>query len=414
MDQMAATLLAGATIVVRGPELWSPSELADRLSEHGVTIMEITPAYYREMLLGLGPGDQRLRRLKLMNVGSDLVTYDDARRWAATGLPGRFLCNYGPTEATVTCTLHPVTPEAAAAARPDASIPIGRPVAGTRAYVVDDRFNPVPVGVPGELCLAGVRLARGYLRRPDLTADRFVPEPFSGRPGERMYRTGDLVRYLADGSIEFLGRLDRQVKVRGFRIELGEIEAALAKHPEVRAGAVVAQQVGPGEKRLVGYVVPRAGPVAPAALRAFLGDRLPDYMVPSLWVALDALPLTTSGKVDRKALPRPEGTRPETERAYAAPRNPAEENIAAIWAEVLGLDRVGVHDQFFEVGGHSLLATRVASRIRQVFDIDLPLRRLFEATTVATLAAAVTEAIEAELSQLSDEEAAAMLAREEP
>ncbi|MFJ8623278.1 amino acid adenylation domain-containing protein [Kitasatospora sp. NPDC093550] len=411
MDQMAATLLAGATVVVSDPLFWSPAELADRLAEHRVTVMEITPAYYRELVGGLRPGDRRLAGLKLMNVGSDVVTVDDARQWAATGLPARFLCNYGPTEATVTCVLHPVAGELPGA-RGESTLPIGRPVPGTTAYVLDPDLNPVPVGVAGELYLGGVRVARGYHRRPALTAERFVPDPFSPAPG-RLYRTGDLVRYTADGVIEFLGRIDQQVKIRGFRIELGEIEAVLARHALIRAVAVVARDVRPGDRRLVAYLVTHDG-TAPdiAALRAFLGDRIPEYMIPSLWVDLPELPLTSSKKVDRKALPAPGAGRPQLEHGYLAPRTAAEEVIAGIWGEVLGLDRIGVHDGFFDLGGHSLLATRVLARLRRRFALELPLRLLFEAPTVALQAEAVERAIEAEIEGLSDEEVTALLAEE--
>ncbi|GAA1973185.1 non-ribosomal peptide synthetase [Kitasatospora viridis] len=412
MDQMAATLLAGATVVVSDPLFWSPAELPDRLAQHRVTIMEITPAYYRELVAGLAPGDQRLGGLRLMNVGSDVVTVDDARSWAATGLPARFLCNYGPTEATVTCVLHPVAGDPAGA-RGESTLPIGRPVPGTTAYILDPDLNPVPVGVPGELYLGGIRLARGYHRRPGLTGERFVPDPFGGEPGGRLYRTGDLVRYAADGTIEFLGRIDQQVKIRGFRIELGEIEAVLAQHPRLRAVAVVAREVQPGDRRLVAYLVGEDGTVPdPAELRLFLGDQLPEYMIPSLWVPLAELPLTSSKKVDRRALPTPEPDRAQLTTAYLAPRTPLETALAGIWADILRLDRVGVDDGFFDLGGHSLLATRVLAQIRQAFGVDLPLRRLFEAPTVALLAESVEQAVEAQIAELSDEEVERLLAAE--
>jgi amino acid adenylation domain-containing protein len=412
MDQMAATLLAGATVVVSDPVFWSPAELPDRLARHRVTTVEITPAYYREMLDSLGAGVDRLACVKLMNVGSDVVTVDDARRWAETGLPGRFLCNYGPTEATVTCLLHPVSGDLSDA-RGEAAMPLGRPVPGTRAYVVDAELRPLPVGVPGELLLGGVRLARGYHRRPELTAERFVPDPFGDVPGARLYRTGDLVRRRPDGDLEFLGRIDQQVKVRGFRIELGEIEAALAGHPDVRAVAVLATDAGAGERGLAAYLVMRDGaPVNPALLRAFLRELVPDYMIPSWWTGLPALPLTTSKKVDRKALPAPTQTRPDLDESYVAPRDTAEEVIGGIWAEVLGLDRIGVHDDFFVAGGHSLLATRVLARLRDAFAVELPLRALFEATTVAELAEVVRAAIETEIDRLTDAEVALQLAQE--
>ncbi|MFB7778620.1 amino acid adenylation domain-containing protein [Streptomyces bauhiniae] len=411
MDQIAATLLAGATVVVADPLFWSPAELPDRVAEHGITVMEITPAYYREVMQHVEPGDARLRGLKLMNVGSDVVTVDDALTWAATGLPGRFLCNYGPTEATVTCVLHPVgqTP----AGRGEAALPIGRPVPGTRAYVLDGTGDAVPVGVPGELHLAGVRLARGYHRRPELTAEKFVPDPFGDVPGGRLYRTGDLVRHLADGTIEFLGRIDQQVKLRGFRIELGEIEAVLAQHPGLRQVAVVARDIRPGDRRLVAYLVPRGdgGPDV-AELREWAGERLPSYMVPSLWTTLPGLPLTPSKKVDRKALPEPAATSELLERPYRAPRNPTEEIVAEVWAEILDIERIGVDEDVFVLGAHSLLATRVLARLVAVFDVELPLRCLFEATTVAALSQVLLEALEAQIAELTDEEVAALLAQE--
>ena len=388
MDQLAATLATGATVVVADPLFWSPDELPDRLAEHGVTIVEITPAYYREMLRTLSPGDDRLRQLKLMNVGSDVVTVDDALRWFRTGLPGRFLCNYGPTEATVTCLLHPV-PEAPSPDHPEEALPIGRPVAGTTAYVLDGYGNPVPVGVAGELHLGGLRLARGYHRRPGLTARQFVPDPFGTTPGARLYRTGDLARYRPDGTIEFLGRIDQQVKIRGFRIELGEIEAVLARHPSVQAVAVTAPEIRTAERQLVAHLVLAEGASLDAAeLRRHALEQLPGYMVPAVWAPLPRLPLTTSGKVDRRALPVPSRT---GEVGSVEPATPVEALVAATWAEVLGVEKVGVTDDFFVLGGHSLLAARVQARLREDLGADLPLCRLFDSRTVRELAADVAE-----------------------
>jgi amino acid adenylation domain-containing protein len=397
MDQIAAPLLAGATVVIGARErFWAPEELPDRLAETGVTHLEITPAYFREVVASVRAGDDRLSRLRLMNVGSDVVTHGDAELWAATGLPARFLSTYGPTEATVTCLTYPVTPADLSGDRPEAALPIGRPVPGTRAYVLDGDGNPVPAGVPGELHLGGPRLSNGYLHGPRLTADRFVPDPFGTEPGARLYRTGDLVRYRVDGAIEFLGRIDTQVKVRGFRIELGEIEAALASHPAVRAAAVAAPDLGTGDKRLVGYVVPAQGASLDGGqLRAFLRDLLPDYMVPGLWVSLDELPLTASKKVDRRALPLPDLGQPSAE--HVPPRTEVEAAIAGTWEEVLGRPGLGVTDDFFDLGGHSLLATRVMSRLADLFDLEIPLRLLFEATTVAAQAAALEELAETQI-----------------
>ncbi|HET7231076.1 MAG TPA: amino acid adenylation domain-containing protein, partial [Longimicrobium sp.] len=285
---------------------------------------------------------------------------------------------YGPSEDTTysTWTLR----------RAGGPTTIGRPISNTRAYVLGAAMLPLPAGVPGELYLGGRGLARGYLGRPGLTAERFVPDPFSGERGARLYRTGDRARWRADGTIEYLGRLDAQVKVRGFRIELGEVEAAVRRHDRVRECVVVAREDQPGEKQLVAYVV---GGVETDALRAHLRQSLPEYMVPGAFVFLDALPLTPNGKLDRKALPAPELA--SAGHPYVAPRTPVEEVLAGIWAEVLRLERVGVEESFFELGGHSLLATRVISRVRDVFAIELPLRALFEGPTVAELAVRVEE-----------------------
>ena len=290
---------------------------------------------------------------------------------------------YGPTEGhVVTAFTLKGTPETWAALPP-----IGRPVANARIHILDQHLQPVPIGVPGELHIGGLVLARGYLDRPDLTAERFIPDPFSREPGARLYRTGDLARYLPDGNIEFLGRIDHQVKVRGYRIELGEIETVLGQHAGVRDVAVLAREDKPGDRRLVAYLVPNEGqePVI-GELRRFLREKLPDYMIPSAFVTLDALPLTPSGKVDRRMLPAPERGRPEVEGVFVAPRTPVEEMLVGIWAEALGLEQAGIHDNFFELGGHSLLAAQVISRVRQVFPVEVPLRALFEAPTVAGLA----------------------------
>jgi acyl carrier protein len=268
-------------------------------------------------------------------------------------------------------------------------VPIGRPIRNTRVYVADAAMQPLPAGAAGELCVAGAGVARGYAGNPAATAERFVPDPFAPEPGGRMYRTGDRARWTADGELEYLGRADRQAKVRGFRIEPGEVEAALLELPQVREAAVAVREDAAGEKRLVGYVVPSNGAVGSAAeLRAHLAERLPEYMVPSAFVVLESVPLTASGKVDRRALPAPEaggGTE------YVAPGNETEEVLAGIWAAVLRVERVGVHDDFFELGGHSLLATQVVSRVRQELGVEVPLRALFAAPTVAALAGRLEE-----------------------
>jgi acyl carrier protein len=273
------------------------------------------------------------------------------------------------------------------------STPIGRPIANTQAFILDRHLNPVPIAVTGELYVGGDGLARGYLHRPELTAEQFVPHPFSNTPGARLYRTGDLARYRSDGTIDFLGRIDNQVKIRGFRIELGEIEAILSQHPQVRKSVVLARGDLAGDKRLVAYVVTNPDPAPTISeLQRFLRHRMPDHMVPSAFVMLDKLPLTPIGKVDRRALPAPDRARPEIEEAFVPPRTPVEELLASIWREVLGLQQVGIHDDFFDLGGHSLIATQVLSRVRRAIQVDLPLRRLFQAPTIAQLAKAIEDA----------------------
>ena len=339
---------------------------------------------------------------------------------------------YGPSEDTTYSTYALVPPDEKRGPL------IGRPVANTQAYILDAQLEPQPIGVPGELYLAGEGLARGYLGRPDLTAERFVPNPFGASTVTRMYYTGDIARFLADGQIDFLGRRDHQVKLRGFRIELGEIEAALAKHPDVHEVAVVARadtgrDETPGDKRLVAYVVTQPGrELSTNSLRAHLRSSLPEYMVPAVFVGLDALPLSPNGKIDRKALPAP--SREVADSAeFVAPRNEVEGKVAAIWAEVLGVERIGVNDSFFELGGHSLLATQIIARVREQFNVDVALRGLFEQPTIAALAELVVVApavrndvpeikpisrgkkdlaqLLSQIDELTDEEVQALLAR---
>src|SRR4029077_14669853 len=292
------------------------------------------------------------------------------------------LQGYGPTETTICSTLSdPLSGSSAP--------PIGRPIWNTGIYVLDGGLEPVPAGVCGELYIAGAGLARGYLKRGGLTAERFVADPF-GPAGSRMYRTGDLARWRLDGVLDFLGRADYQVKIRGFRIEPGEIEAALVGHPAVAKATVIGREDRPGDKGLVGYIVAAKDQRADSAvLRSYLGQILPDYMVPSAIVVLDALPLTPNGKLDRKALPAPELS---SATVWRAPRTPQEEMLCSLFAETLGVPRVGLDDNFFELGGHSLLATRLISRIRATLNLEVAIRSLFEAPTVATLVQGLSEA----------------------
>jgi amino acid adenylation domain-containing protein len=372
-------LAAGAELhLVAGEDVRSsPEALRSLLLDRGITLA-FAPTALAEGLLALEwPRDTALRAL--------LTGGDALRVRPRPGAPFELVNDYGPTEGTVVATSGVVPP--GDGGRPPA---IGRPIRGVRALVLDAALRPAPVGVPGELCVGGAGVARGYLGRPELTAAAFVPDPLAGEPGARMYRTGDRARWMPGGELEFLGRLDQQVKVRGFRIEPGEVEAALLAHPSVREAVVVAREAAPGDRRLVAYVVGAEG-AAPAAdaLRAHLRARLPEYMLPAAFVALAALPLTAHGKLDRRALPEPEV---DAGRGGGdAPRSVTGELLAGIWAELLG-GEPGMNDDFFELGGHSLLAAQVASRVRAVLGVELPLRALFEAPTLAGLAARVAAA----------------------
>jgi len=317
--------------------------------------------------------------------GGETLSVPHVRRMLEAIGGGRLINGYGPTENTTFTCCHVMSADTLI----EHTVPIGRPIANTRVYVLDPHLQPVPVGVYGELYIGGDGLAREYLHQPELTAEKFVPDPFSSEAGARLYRSGDRVRYLADGNIEFLGRIDHQVKIRGYRIELGEIESALQQHPAVREVVVLAREDVPGDKRLVAYVVAQSAPADLVdELRAHLRASLPEYMVPSAFVTLDALPLTPVGKVDRKALPVPERSASQ-QAAYVAPRTPSEGILCGIWAEVLGLERIGIEDDFFELGGHSLLATQVVSRVRQALSVELPLRELFSFPTIAELGARI-------------------------
>ena len=373
-------LQQGAQLVMARPDGHrDPAYLQEVIERRGVTTLHFVPSML-QTFVETADADRCATLARVICSGEalppSLVERFHARFPASAALHNL----YGPTEAAVDVSYW-------ACGRDGADVvPIGRPVWNTRLYVLDAAFQPVPAGVPGELYIGGVQVARGYLNRPELTAGRFVPDPFAAS-GARLYRTGDRARWRADGALEYLGRLDEQVKIRGFRIELGEIEAALRTFDGVTDAAVVAREDAPGEKRLVAYLV---GDADAEALRAHLGRGLPDYMVPAAFVALETLPLTPNGKLDRKALPAPEFG--SAEERYVAPRTPTEATLAGIWAEVLRLERVGVQDNFFELGGHSLLATRIITRIRETFGVELPLRAFFEVRTVAALAAEVDAA----------------------
>jgi amino acid adenylation domain-containing protein len=370
-------LVTGATVVLADRETASDGvRLAALLASSGATVLQATPATWRLLIEAGWTGDRRLKAL----CGGEALPADLARE---LGRRCRELWNvYGPTETTIWST----------AVRLDEGAPvtIGRPIANTRVYVLDERLQPAPVGVQGELFIGGAGVAHGYRGRADLTAERFLPDPYTTGPGARLYRTGDRARWREGGLLECLGRLDGQVKLRGFRIELGDVETAAAEHPSVRECVAVVREDVPGDRVLVAYVVPSpAGAPSVAAFRAFLRERLPEFMVPSSFVPLEALPRTPNGKVDRRALPAPDRTRPEREHTYVPPRDAVEEALAGIFQEVLGRERVGAHDDFFDLGGHSLRAAQVASRVREALGVELPLRQMFESPTPAGLAEAV-------------------------
>ncbi len=373
--EIFAPLSCGGTVLLARDALHLPT-LGARES---VTLINTVPSAMAELVRqGAVPASART-----VNLAGEVLKNELAQKVYKQSGVRRVFNLYGPSEDTTYSTWSLV--EKGSGREPT----IGRPIPNTRAYVLDRRMNPCPLGVPGELYLGGEGLSRDYLRRPALTAEKFVPDYFSDEAGARLYRTGDLVRWLPSGELEFLGRIDHQVKVRGFRIELGEIEAALLAQPGVRQAVVIAREAaaGGGDKQLVGYVVREAE--SGGDVRTGLRGLLPEYMVPQWVVELEALPLTPNGKLDRNALPAPEATR---SKERVAPRTETETALHAIWCEVLGLEQVSVDESFFELGGHSLLATRVMSRVRSGLGAEVPLRRLFEAVTIEKLALAVDEA----------------------
>jgi amino acid adenylation domain-containing protein len=393
-------LMTGATLVVARPGGHQDSRyLVECIRRNAITTLHFVPSMLQVFLED--PKVETCRGLVRVFCSGEALPSELVKRFHSR-LDAALHNLYGPTEASVDVTYH-----ACERGGVPPRIPIGRPIANTRIHLLDRHLKPVPVGVPGELHIGGIGLARCYLNRPELTAGKFIRDPFSPHPGARLYKTGDLARYREDGEIEFLGRMDDQVKLRGFRIELGEIESALAAHPDVREATVALREDRPGDPRLVAYVVPVAGHTPSASeLRGFVGNTLPAHMVPAALVLLERMPLTPSGKVDRKLLPAPGGQGEAREAAYAPPRSEAEQVMASLWAEVLGLERAGVHDDFFALGGNSLLATRLLNLVEHTFLVEVPLRALFEQPTVARLLAWMAQALE------QQEEAQKQLARE--
>jgi amino acid adenylation domain-containing protein len=374
------TLISGGSLIIAEPDGHRDCRyVAETIRSERISILHCVPSLLR--LLVEEPAFHESLALRAVMCGGEALPPPTVTLFQS-GFGAKLYNVYGPTETIIDSTCWPCEDCNAYSA-----IPIGRPIPNAQIYILDDLLRPLPIGVGGNLYIGGVGVARGYVTQPDLTAEKFIPDPFSGEPGARLYKTGDLARYRPDGNIEFLGRIDYQVKIRGFRIELGEIEGTLGKHPAVREAIILVQEDGPEEKRLVAYVAVK-GEARPTAteLRSFLKEKLPEHMVPAVFVLLDAFPLSANGKVDRRALPTPDARRPELDEAFVACRTPTEELLAAIWGQVLGVERVGIHDNFFHLGGHSLLATQIVSRVRETFQVEMPLRRLFETPTVAGLA----------------------------
>jgi amino acid adenylation domain-containing protein len=446
IEQILVTLISGATLFIRGPEIWTPEEFIRVIDEQQLTVVNIQPAYWLQWaqaaMMKTPPVAQSL---KLVIIGGDAILPEHIHLWSKTPMKGiRLLNAYGPTETTITASTFEILVDDDVLS--DAfRVPIGKPLPNRWFYALDKLHQPVPIGVPGELYISGDGLAMGYINQPEMTAERFIINPFYNhlpavdQPGQKMYRSGDLVRYLPSGDVEFLGRVDTQVKVRGFRIELGEIETILEAYPHIREAVVLAREgkTSPSpknetksilsEKRLVAYLTLKANvekdEIILNDLREYIKSRLPAYMIPSAFIILDTIPQTISGKVDRKALaqiPVSDELHTSVVNAYVTPRTPVEAELASIWSEVLGVEKVGVFDNFFELGGHSLLATQLISRIRDTYHVDLPLRKLFESPTIDTISTVIAQnlvnqiqtpdaddeirSLMAELDTLSDEE----------
>jgi aspartate racemase len=372
--------LNGGKLAVMPPKPPSLEEIGNAIRAQGVTTLWLTAGLFNAMV------DERLHDLlplRQLLAGGDVLSVPHVGKALRELKNTRLINGYGPTESTTFACCHSIAPDAPL----DGAIPIGKPIANTTAYILDANLELVPVGVSGELFIGGDGLARGYWRSEELTAEKFIADPFSAEPGARLYKTGDLARWRGDGVIEFLGRTDNQIKLRGYRIEPGEIENALKRQPDVLDSAAIVREDTPGDKRLVAYIVRKQGAkveLEHSALIAALKKSLPEYLVPSAIVALPALPRTPNGKLDRKALPPPHSQKPAE--SFVAPKTPFEEKIAAIWMNVLGLERIGMTDNFFDLGGHSLLGLRLVNQLREALGEHLALALVFETPTPAQMA----------------------------
>ncbi|HLJ67324.1 MAG TPA: amino acid adenylation domain-containing protein [Chloroflexota bacterium] len=392
VEQIFPTLFSGATLVLRGMEGWSAVEFTRRASELRLTVADLPTAYWDQWVQEytggrhVESGRYDLSALRLIVIGGEAVRTSSVHRWQRSSLRRIRLVNgYGPTETTVTASIYEIPSNPPRGEALPERIPIGRPLPGRTMYILDEQRNPVPEGAAGELYIGGSGVARGYLNRPELTAERFVPDPFDRQPTSRLYRTGDLARFLPDGTVEFLGRVDRQVKVRGFRIELGEIEERLSRHLAVREAAVVLREDVPGDKRLAAYLTTK-WEVTPRELRSFLQQTLPAYMLPSAYVSMESLPVTSHGKIDYGALPVPDGAPWDLGGNSAPPRNRVEETLAAVWKDILRVDDVGIHDSFTDLGGDSLLAVTMMAAAADA-GLDFTPSQFLRCSTIAELAA---------------------------
>ena len=396
IEEIFPSLLVGATLVLRTEQmLHSSDEFWRYCQEWQLTVLDLPTAYWHQLVAELNPQDGRIpASLRIVIVGGEEAQLEKVKHWHSSVAhlphPPQLYNSYGPTEATVITTLHHLNSSDAT------SVLIGRPISNAQVYILDQYLQPVPIGVPGELHIGGAGLARGYWQRPELTAEKFIPNPIADATCDRLYKTGDLARFRADGTLEYLGRVDDQVKVRGFRIELGEIETVLRQHPQVFQTVVIARVDIPGQKRLVAYIVPHQPQPTTDELRDFLKQKLPSYMVPSAFMLLETLPMTPNQKVDYRALPAPDFSC-SVEDKFVAPRTPTEEKLAAIWSEILKLEKVGIHDNFFELGGDSILSIQIISRANQA-GIQIAPKQLFKYQTVAELAAVagITRQVKAE------------------
>ncbi|MEH2366783.1 amino acid adenylation domain-containing protein [Nostoc sp.] len=396
-EELFPSWLSGSTVVIRPNRVLLFAHFGQFLIQEKLTVVNLPTAYWHEWVSDLAQTTGPLPpTLRLVIVGTEQALPEKLALWQK--LVGdrsqshhiRWLNAYGPTEATIGVTIYepvePVEPVTYAEKQPVYCVPVGRPIANTQVYLLDKHLHPTPLGVPGELYIGGIGIARGYLNHPELTTEKFIPNPFGEKSGMRLYRTGDLARYLPNGNIELLGRIDQQVKIRGFRIELGEISATLQQHNKVREAVVIAREDEHGDKYLVAYVSPQPEqPIINTELRGFLQEKLPQYMLPSSFIILSTLPLLPNGKLDRRSLPAPE-IRPELEVAYVMPQTEIEQTIATIWQKSLNIEKIGIHDNFFELGGHSLLMVKVHSQLREIFPIDLSMLDMFRYPTINSLA----------------------------